>query len=189
VNTQKVFILFFSALTGDVMFGLGQGKIDIVIPKYNYATGDTITGTVKLDLKGQVHARELRLVFKGEQKTTSYSGSGVSMGSVRVGVGKQGKSTHVVVIHQFKLPLGGEKDYTSGEYPFEIAIPSSIQLAQRPDGVMGQVLGAAQFLAGATTSINWTLKASLDIPRAFDVSKTVQINVTTPAPKANVGNI
>lgn len=159
------------------MFGFGKGKIKIEIPKYNYKFGETIQGTVKLELKKPTQAKELRIVFKGVQKNTQYNGPGVNVGAMRVGSGK--KKTNYSTVHEFKLPLDGEKEYESREYPFQIDIPN-INTAQTPQGGLGTAVQALQAVTGSYSNVKWTLESALDIPGGFDVSKKVQINVTKP---------
>ncbi len=40
-------------------------------------------------------------------------------------------------------------------------------------------IDAVKFLGGTTTRIEWSIEAALDMPKAFDIRKKVQINVTT----------
>jgi len=143
------------------MFGFGKGSIDILPEKFNYAPGDTIKGKVILKLKQAAEARELRIVLKGERTSTSFSG------------GKTRRQT--ITIHEFKLPLDGQKTYPAGEkeYSFEIKAPQ-ISGMPKTEGALGAVLGAAMFLSGA--QIRWFLDASLDMP-GFDVSKRVNISI------------
>ncbi|HLC36816.1 MAG TPA: hypothetical protein VJK05_04395 [archaeon] len=144
------------------MFGLAPGKIEIQLNKTNFKSGETIKGKLKLDLNKPVDARELRIVFRGEQERTEYF---------------QGRrQTRTQVIHEFKLSLGGQQTYSSGEYEFEIQVPS-IPAPKAPEGILGTVMNAASFLGGPSMRVKWFLDSSLDIPGGIDVSKKVQVSV------------
>ena len=152
------------------MFGFGKGKIDLKLDKLNYRPGETIKGTLTLDLKEPVKARELRVVFAGLKKTTRSNVSfsqGASMSS-------RSRSDFV---HHFKMALDGEKEYIGGKYPFEIAIPSDL-LSKGPETGLETAMKAIQFLGGMSSRVSWFVEASLDIPGGMDINKKVQVNLT-----------
>ena len=110
----------------------------------------------------------MRLVFAGEKTTKQ---------AIRTSSNRASTRTKRDFIHRFELSVDGEKEYSGGEYPFEIQIPANVlQNTPEPEGTLGMVLKTAQF-RGASTRIDWYLEASLDIPMRFDVKKKVQINV------------
>ncbi len=147
------------------MFGLGAGSIDIKLEKFNFAPGETIKGTVVLKLKKPTQSSGLKLVFAGEKIRTYRDSEGRK---------REDKS----FVHNFELPLDGEKEYTGGEYPFEISIPGTVlQSGSEPEGNLGAAIKTIQFLSGDSTRIDWYLQSSLDISGGFDVKKRVQINV------------
>ncbi|MCD4740745.1 hypothetical protein K8R43_06200 [archaeon] len=170
------------------MFGK-KGNIEIVIPKTSYAYGETIQGTVKLTMNKPHKAKEFRLLFTGEQNKTSYGGPGANVGGVRVGMtGGQKKKTNTATLHSFKVTLDGEKEYDSKEYPFQVTVPQ-IQTAEKPEGTVGNVVNAMQFMSGTTMQIKWKLKATLDVPMDTDINKEIEIIVTNPQPPTQPGNI
>ncbi len=151
-----------------MVFGLGKGNIEISLEKYNFSPQDTIKGKVSLKLKKPVNAKQLRLVFVGEKITSSRRSTGS---------GSQ-KSTRRDYIHRFEMPLDGEKEYSGGEYPFEIKIPGDVlQNGPEPEGALGEAVKVMKFLGGQSTRIDWYLKASLDVPMGLDVTEKIQINV------------
>ena len=76
------------------------------------------------------------------------------------------------------MPLDGEREYSGGEYPFEIKIPDGVlRNSPAPEGTLGEAVKVIKFLGGESTRIDWYLKASLDVLRGLDVTKKVQINV------------
>lgn len=151
------------------MFGFGKGKIEIQLDKFNFSPGETIEGTISLKLKKPLKGNELSVRMYGEQKSSS--------------MGLDGRrSSRTVKIYDFKQPLDGEKEYEAGEqplvYPFKIKIPAQIlEQKKAPEGKLGTVMQAAKFLSGGATRISWYLQAQLDIPKAIDMRKKVQINL------------
>lgn len=148
------------------MFGFGKGKIDLKLEKLNFKPGETIKGTVSLELKEPIQARGLKVLFYGiaKQSQTGFSSSG--------GVKHRSNTKK---IHNFEMTLDGEKEYKQGEYNFKIAIPQNA-VPKMPSGALGGMVQAAQFL-GAVPNIKWFVEAKLDIPKGFDVRKKIQINI------------
>ena len=146
-----------------MVFGIGEGRIDIVADKVNYSLGDTVRGTVKLELNSPKKAKALRLELWGEREG----------GYEKVGKGTARKKE---MVHKFTLNLDGEKEYTNQDYPFEIALPKMPE-PQKLEGAAATVVRVAQSLGLTPSPIRWYLKASLDIPMSIDISRTVQLNV------------
>jgi hypothetical protein len=148
----------------------GKGKIDIIIPKTNFAPGDKISGNVVLTLKKPVKAREASISLIGEQTTT------------RGGITSTEQSKSTQRIYDFKHRLDGEKEYdTEAKYEFEIKLPADI-LSRQPQmpqvgGTLGQGLKIAQAITGMGVWASWYLLAKLDIPGGIDITKKVQITI------------
>lgn len=152
------------------MFGFGKGKIEIKINKFNFSPGETLEGTVTLKLKKPIRAKKLTISLIGERKDTQ---AYMSSGSRR-------SSSSTVRMFDFQQPLDGEKEYSIQpvEYSFKIKIPPGILSQQAmPKGAIGTAVKAMQLVSGKITSIKWYLLADLDIPKGFDVTKKVQINI------------
>jgi len=150
------------------MFDFLKGKIEIQLNNYNYRPGDTVQGNLILKMKKPVKADGLLVRLTAQRRSTS-------------GFGNR-RRTQWETLYDFKQPLDGQKEYilTGGQpqsYPFQITIPANMQQNQMPDGTLGNVVKAAQFLSGGSSRISWTLKGYLDIPAGIDISKKVQINV------------
>ncbi|MFH0955590.1 MAG: hypothetical protein V1777_05790 [Candidatus Micrarchaeota archaeon] len=144
-----------------MVFGIGEGKIDIKLAKFQFASGETIAGTVTLQVNNPKKARGVRIEFFGEQ-ITGY-----------------GKNRRLSRVYEFSLNLDGEKEYFGyKEYPFQITIPQNL-FAPKTDteGVMGTVLQAAQMLGAWPQPVQWYLAASLDLAVSFDISKKIQLNI------------
>ena len=155
-----------------MVFGIGEGKVDIVLEKLNYSPGETIKGTVKLQLNSPKKAKELRVRFWGERnvRTTSRTFDSASHKSV------ERPTTRKDIVYEFKLTLDGEKEYTGGEYQFEIAVPK-IPEPPKLEGTAAMLVGIAESLGAAPSPVRWYMNAILDLPMSFDINKTVQINV------------
>lgn len=158
------------------MFGLGSKKIDIIIGKTNFSSGEKITGTIKLSLDKSVKARALRVSVKAIKTERIKSG------------GESRTSRHTLC--DAKIDIDGEKEYPAGdvEYPFEIAVPVGITGGPAFDGALGNAVKAASFLAGRSMRLEWFLTANLDVPLKLDVSKKIQIFVSDQ-PAAPAGTI
>jgi len=163
---------------GVVMLGIGKGKIDIVIPKAHFASGDIISGNVRLTLKKPSKARQLCISLIGEYKSTE---------QIRNADGHMSTSTQTRKVYDFEVQLDTEKEYSgTQEYPFEIKIPSDIQSVapQMPEieGAVGKGIKIAQAAAAMTGKIplqrvKWYLSARLDIAGGLDVKKRADITI------------
>jgi len=144
------------------MFGFGKGKMEIRLSKFNFAPGETIDGTVFMQLKKPIFGKVLTIRLYGEKKTTSYGSN---------------SRTNYQRVFDFSQPLDGEKDYLAAplEYQFRITIPQNVGQAQVGGG-LGTAIKAVQMLSGTSSRISWYLEARLDV-KGLDVSKRIQINV------------
>ena len=142
-----------------MVFGIGEGKIGLELNTHDVTAGGKISGKLKLELNSPKKAKELRVELIGEQKQT-----------------RQGK-TKKVVVYRFKQSLGGEQEYTSGEYDFELQAPPTTQIEQNmQEGAAGAILGAAKLL-GAIRPIEYYVVGTLDLSMSMDINKKVQIAV------------
>ncbi|MCX6801425.1 MAG: hypothetical protein NTZ73_04520 [Candidatus Diapherotrites archaeon] len=178
-----------------MVFGFGEGKIEIQLPKQNYSSGELITGKLLLTLNSPKKARELRVALSGTQKqqvvrtvTDRRAGSGLDpMGPRDFGINSQSSRNQGrysmeydikdVVVYEFKAVLDGEKEYSGfSEYSFEISAPALNQGNVPQNGVIN-VLKALQPFSQSPGPIRWELAASLDVPGSFDVNKKIQISI------------
>lgn len=153
----------------------GPDKIVITLDKYQYKPGDTIKGSVGLNLRKPVHARKLQVSLLGKVRTTHRD----SKGHVQ---------TQDVVVYEFTLPLDGENDYLGEMYNFEIKIQQDIlqmhsstqqlqQILQQKLGTFGTILG--QMAMGGQSPVRWMVHTQLDIPMKFDVQKSQDIVISS----------
>jgi hypothetical protein len=141
-----------------------KGKIVINLQKYNFAPGETVTGSINLKLKKPVQAKSLKVGLLGRMHNTQYS--------------RGGRSDRYQKAFEFKQPLDGEKTYPVGEkiYNFNIKIPKDILSSRYLQGALGSAIKAVQIISGNISSIKWYITSNLEMP-GFDISKKVQINI------------
>lgn len=144
----------------------GKGRIEIFLDKYNYFLGEMISGRLSLKLKKPVRARALKVALIGQQKTTQRGGL------TTIGSGTYRSSTETRPIYNFEIPLDGEKEYTGGEYTFQIKIPETLPQPMLPPGTVGTIL---TLITGTSQTIDWYVRAYLDVPMGLDVSGKVQV--------------
>ena len=141
-----------------MVFGIGEGKIKLELNTHDVTAGGKISGKLKLELNSPKKAKELRIELIGKQRRT-----------------QNGKSKKIVV-YQFKQVLGGEQEYTTAEYEFELTAPQISEIERGTDGAAGLALGAAKLL-GAIHPVEYSVVGTLDIPMSIDINKKVQIAV------------
>jgi len=147
----------------------GPEKITMTLEKYNFAPGDTIKGTVSLNLKKPTKARKMEVKFIGQRKERCRD--------------SRGRTTYRTTdVFDFSMPLGPEKDYQNETFNFEMKIPSDVlQQCRAPstpelDGTLGKVVAVGAALSGSRYyPIEWLVHAQLDVPMKLDVKKTQKI--------------
>jgi hypothetical protein len=156
------------------MFGFMKGKIEIQIPRSNYAYGELIEGKVSMELKQPLKAKGVFIQLLAEQKVDEHRG------------GKT--TTHTHTIHSQTLPLDIEKEYPAGqriEYPFQLTVPSFQGPQIDMGGNLGKVINVMQaaspfieaFGLGHSHPVEWFLKVKLDVS-GFDVNKDVRLQIS-----------
>jgi len=153
-----------------MVFGIGEGKVIITLPKSIYAPGETIRGKARLELNAPKQARALRLeLYREEQRQASHMGAG--------GVTHHSSSTQKIV--EFSKPLAGEKLYTSGEeYEFELVAPVGTAALNLP---ASPITGIVSALATYALPVpRYYVAVVLDLPMSKDISGRAQIQVQAP---------
>jgi hypothetical protein len=144
----------------------GPEKIVLTLEKYDYKPGETIKGTVKLQLNKPMNAQKLNVGFIGRkiQQQSSYRS------------GNYQKSTEKSTIYDFHIPLGGEQEYKEGVFPFEIKIPENIlQEDSSLHGNMAAAVNVLKVISGVSSRIEWMVVARLDLPLKLDISASQKI--------------
>ena len=157
----------------------GPDKMTLILEKYDYTPGDTIKGTIKLNLKKPVEGRKLTVGFYGKQIQHQSSASVAGL-AVSASGGKSRSKSSAKIIYSFDMPVDGPKEYHKDEYPFEIKIPTDVgQNKPEMEGKMGTAIKAAQMLGGVSTRLVWYVKAELDVPMKMDIKDTQKIVLNT----------
>ena len=152
----------------------GSEKIMLHLEKYDYKPGETIKGTVKLQLKKKsVHARKLKVGLIG-RKIEQQSGIRVGLASGSHTTGYQ-KTTQYSTVYDFQIPLSGEQEYLNGLFSFEIKIPDSILSNVTSKGNVAVAMNALKTLDGVVSRVDWMVVAGLDLPMKLDVSASQKI--------------
>ena len=160
------------------LFG-SKGKMDIIVSTVNYRPGETIRGTVSLQLNEKVKAKGVSIRIHG-----------VLVKRTRSGTTNQEQSIDLI---DFTQTLDSEREYSPSPAPttdpFQIDIPLDVFPVQGPgfkaEGMLGEALKVGQLfgaLPTTTMTYRWVLEAKIDIPWGGDVNKTIQLNITAPTP-------
>jgi len=156
----------------------GKEQITIDLEKYDYTPGESIKGTVKVNLKKPVEGRKLYVELIGRQVQRQ---SGISVANVAMGSSRASSRSSYRIVYKFDMPLGSEKTYHTGEYPFEIKIPADIlqtTTAPTAEGKLGGAIKAAQMLGGISTRTDWIVQTQLDVPMKLDIKKAQKIVIS-----------
>jgi len=156
-----------------MVFGIGEGKVNLQLNKTQFSQGETISGNIQLELKKPKQAKRMFIEFYGEQKQRTRTG-GIAMGIGR-STRPSKTRTDTVRIFEFSQDLDIEKEYAGNEtYSFEIKIPTDL-LARRPEGAVGTMMDVAKMLGGIYAP-KWYVRAALDVT-GLDIAKRIQINI------------
>lgn len=167
-------VIYSEKRSEDTVGLFGPRKIMVTLEKYDYKPGDTIKGTVTLQLKKPMNARKLDVGLIG-RKIQQQSGIRVGMPSGSHTSGYH-KTTEYSTIYDFRIPLAGEQEYLEGSYPFEIKIPPTILQGEiTSDGGIGAAVNMLRALGGVSSRIEWMVIARLDVPLKLDVSASQKI--------------
>lgn len=144
----------------------GPEKIVLTLEKYEYKPGETIRGTVKLQLKKPMNAQRLDIGFIGRKIQQQ---SGYRSGSYQ-------KSTEKSTVYDFHIPLSGDQEYKDGLFPFEIKIPENIlQEESSLQGNMATAVNMLKAISGVSSRVEWMVVARLDLPMKVDISASQKI--------------
>lgn len=151
-----------------MVFGFGEGKMEIKTDKMSYTYSDTIQGTVNLSVSKPKKARRVYIEFFGEQEQNR---------TVHDAKGRVRTERDVNRIYSFTVDLDAEKEYLGNfEYKFEIKVPA-VPPQPKLEGALGTVVGLASMMGGLPSPPRWFLRAALDVPMGVDISKQIQLNI------------
>jgi len=131
-----------------MVFGLGEGEIEITLSPITYNPVKTINGKLKLRLPKEISAREMRVEFYGEVE----------------------HGANVKRVYRAVQKLGGERVYKNGEvFNFSLTIPEQAS----PPEAQG-TFGAIKDIFVAKPR-NWYVHASIDIPMSPDINSRISV--------------
>lgn len=136
--------------------GLAPGRIHLAPKKLSYRVGDTIAGTLKLELDKPLEGQRLVIALSARQRSVGLSptGNGVQL------------TMRNDEVFRFERELGGARTWRPGEsVPFALKIPTGWDEAgvSAPGGLIGDVTRALSFLAHLKRfPLTWTLSAVLE---------------------------
>lgn len=154
-----------------------MSKIDVTLEKYQYRVDEKIVGKVTLYLDEPV-IKAPKLLVRLIMTETVKSMNIPSLTKMSISSSKNTAHTYT-----FDLILGGEQEYSSGEYPFEMTIPTEayprgVQPMLQGGGMLGIGLGLlAKFSSLGQSVYAYAIEARLDIPWKFDLTKKVDITI------------
>jgi len=126
-----------------------KDRIEIVIPKRDYSSGETVKGQLVLTLNQPKRARALRVELRAEQKGA---------------IASRGIGVAVNTVYKSVFPVKGKGSFSSAKHNFELRLPKSAQ-----EAVKKKAHGAGP--------VRWYVTASLDVPLAFDITDRKEITV------------
>lgn len=149
------------------ILGIGAGKIELQLNGTDFHPCDTIEGTANIILNNEVKARGVTaelIASRTEQRYDTFS---------------RRSRSQTIVLHHEEQSLDSEKLYKAGtpmRYTFKFIVPKGIlNDSMVKEGLVGGAMGF--FRDMGNKAINWEVKVKLDVPMAFDVSKSRQIRV------------
>lgn len=154
-----------------------MSTIDLVLEKYQYRVDEKIVGKVVLMLDEPTKSPKLsvKLIMTETVKKMNIP----SLKQISVSSSRDTARTY-----SFDLTLGGEQEYVSREYPFEMIIPveaypKGLQPVQESTGgFLGSAIGLLSKLSPLGQSIyTYAVEARLDVPWKFDLTKKVDITI------------
>lgn len=161
----------------------GPDKMVLNLEKTNYSPGETIKGSIKLNLKKPLKGKVLEVALIGAEIRTHQSHDHHHFRGDPHHFERQfdNDSTYTTAQPFFlsKITLDGEKEYMNGEYKFEIKIPSDVHKDEpKYEGSLGKLMKFSQRMSGRPSYIEWYVKAQLDIPLKIDLRAEEKIKLT-----------
>ena len=160
--------------------GIGVGSIAIAPEHNRYCLGDTVRGSLTLELSEPTPARHLSVTLRATRKRLALENLGRRGGARRM-------ETEVAFEHI--IEVRGEQTFESGQFSFDVDIPTEIDPPVEIGGLLGDALRGAAALKSMTESkLRWKLIATLEIPWKRNVQHEIDVAVRMeqrpPAPPA-----
>ena len=149
------------------MLGIGAASVTLNLDRTHFNIGDEITGTVGVKINDSIGAEGVSVRLTQEETFSSFNG--------------RDRISRTINLYDFTLPLEGPKNFRKTDvpivYPFKLKIPNTLPKAKDiPEGMLGDILKTVTEMA-KQGKIAWYVEAKLDIPKAFDATKRIEISV------------
>ena len=150
-----------------LIFGLGDGKMDLQLKSVNVAPGDTLEGRASLTLNKDVEGKEVVAILYAEETVTEREAKGPP-------------HARQITLYSKSETLDTQKLYTNAnspyQYKFAFAIPETGPSATQRTSVS---VGPIANLIRSGGIVRWYVKAELKHEAAlkFPVAKTREINI------------
>jgi len=137
-----------------LIFGLGDGKMDLQLKDVNVAPSDTLEGTASLTMNKDVEGKEVVAVLSAEKTVTAHGPKG-------------GASPRQLLIYTKSETLDTEKLYTTANSPYEYKFAFVIPETSPSEGVRSGGI------------VRWYITVELKHEAAlkFPVAKKQEINI------------
>ena len=170
-----------------------QEKMDFMVDKLEYKSGETVSGKLVIDGKKDVNVRSFRFIVEGKEKTnvtvsepytrsdsqgnstTSYKNVTYSDSNVFLSINLEqflSKSSNTSLITNTDKDSGIIIQKGSTEIPFEFPLPDN----------------ALSSYKGRNASINYEIKATIDKKLRSDINTSTSINVVSIKEEKNNNN-
>lgn len=146
-------------------FGIGRGKIKVILNTTSFVFGEKIKGNLEIKLKKPISTNFTEVSLILERRTT------------KMRDGK--KSTDVDILHEDKVRLANEQQLNPGiiTVPFEIQIPKA-DFPKFVNAGLVQTVKTVGMLLGTSVDFVWSIKGHVDVPKAIDMrSKKIRISI------------
>jgi hypothetical protein len=150
-----------------LVFGLGDGKMDLQLKNVNVAPGDTLEGTASLTMNKDVMGKEVVAILYAEETVREHEANGRE-------ISKQ------ITLYSKSEILDTEKLYTKPnspyQYKFAFVIPQTGASSTHATSIS---VGMISNLFRSGGIVRWYVKAELKHEAAlkFPVAKTQEINI------------
>lgn len=137
-----------------MVFGIGEGKLEILLPDATFSPGQALSGKIILTLNQPTEARRLRVGFFGLAR------------------GRRSTS-HIFSVTK---ELSGQRTYNAREeFDFSLIIPKDTLADVKVKSQLSKipVLGQLDSLFG----IRWYVEATLEMPLKLSIVKRLEVNI------------
>lgn len=148
------------------ILGIGVGRITLALDELDYTLGDTIRGSLTLQLTEPAEAKRLVVGVEATQRV-------ISTRQDAIGYRRD-------TAWRFEKELKGEGRFSKLTQKFTLKLPQALEESgQLPDSLLGDVVQVVSFLSPTKRfPLEWSVFAFLDRPWKVNVKARVPITVS-----------